>query len=445
MHISRSGNDHNSQWTADTQAVLSAANVGNFDPNRALTPQNYFVTPVGPVVFAGPNPPIDLAPQNPGFPNPTLPAIGSGKTSKDDGAITVTDAAGNVTLQDIPLSNGGFQYIDNDIAGLQPWTTRVSTADALGVISATTFTVNAGDPGTIGGTAALDTINASITYTLGTNVENLFQTGTAAINGTGNALDNYMVGNDAANTILGLAGNDTLYGQGGNDTIDADGGNDILYGGAGADILLGKTGNDTYVIDNLDTVTELAGGGTDTVWANFTYTIGANIENIVLTGAANINATGDALPNYIYGNDGNNILKGDGGNDVLYGGLGNDTLRGEAGIDTLFGGTGAGVDSFYGGTGGDRFVYTSFSDSPVTGGSVRDYIQDFEVASDKIVFTGLGLTASGILIQNTTVAGVKYSTVGVDANHDGGFGNGEFAISVQLTGTAFVTAADFIL
>jgi Ca2+-binding RTX toxin-like protein len=71
-----------------------------------------------------------------------------------------------------------------------------------------------------------DLVRSPLSNTLGDNVENLTLTGTAAINGTGNALANVMTGNSAANVITGGGGGDTLIGGGGGDT---------LTGGAGAD------------------------------------------------------------------------------------------------------------------------------------------------------------------------------------------------------------------
>ena len=71
-----------------------------------------------------------------------------------------------------------------------------------------------------------------------------------------------------------------------------------------------------------------------------TYPLSNDVENLTLTGSANINGTGNLLANTITGNSGNNILTGGGDNDTLNGGGGNDTLDGGTGADTMLGGTG---------------------------------------------------------------------------------------------------------
>jgi len=138
------------------------------------------------------------------------------------------------------------------------------------------------------------------------------------INGTGNASDNTLIGNRGDNLLQGLAGNDLLQGDGGNDTLD---------GGTGNDTLVGGSGNDTYIVDNVsDVISETSTLATeiDTVQASVSYTLGANVENLTLTGSAAINATGNALNNVLTGNAAANILNGGAGNDSLNGGLGND-------------------------------------------------------------------------------------------------------------------------
>ncbi|TND01466.1 MAG: putative rhizobiocin/RTX toxin and hemolysin-type calcium-binding protein [Gammaproteobacteria bacterium] len=125
--------------------------------------------------------------------------------------------------------------------------------------------------------AGTDTVQSSLTYTLVSNVENLTLTGTTAINGTGNTLNNVLTGNSAANT---------------------------LSGGTGADTMIGGAANDTYVVDNTgDVVTENTGEGTDLVQSSVTYTLSnVNVENLTLTGSTAINGTGNAANNVLTGN-----------------------------------------------------------------------------------------------------------------------------------------------
>ncbi|WP_018045660.1 calcium-binding protein [Methylobacterium sp. 88A] len=191
-----------------------------------------------------------------------------------------------------------------------------------------------------------DTVRSSVTYSLGTNVENVVLTGTAAIDATGNEGANSLTGNNGDNRLDGGAGNDTLSGRGGND---------VLVGGTGADTMRGGTGNDIYVVDDAgDRVIELSREGNDTVRSSIDYTLGANVERLVLTGAGDLDGTGNALSNALYGNGGDNTLRGEGGNDILFGKGGNDRLDGGTGNDTLHGGLGD--DTYFVDRVGDKIV-----------------------------------------------------------------------------------------
>ncbi|OPY89219.1 MAG: Bifunctional hemolysin/adenylate cyclase precursor [Syntrophus sp. PtaU1.Bin208] len=171
-----------------------------------------------------------------------------------------------------------------------------------------------------------DRVNASLDYTLGDNVENLYLYG-SAVTGIGNRLSNAIQGNGNDNTLYGL------------------GGSDILDGGSGSDTMVGGNGSDLYYVDNAgDVVVEASGAGTDGVEATVDYTLGDNLENLNIYGSA-VTGTGNGLNNSIYGNNNANILSGLSGNDTLSGGDGSDILNGGSGGDRMTGGNGN--DTYY--------------------------------------------------------------------------------------------------
>ena len=139
-------------------------------------------------------------------------------------------------------------------------------------------------------------------------------------------------GTSGADVLNGGAGNDTLNGLAGNDVLNGGAGNDILSGGTGNDILRGGVGDDTYIVDSAtDVITENLNEGLDNVQSSVTYTLAANVENLILTGTTAINGTGNALDNVLTGNSAANTLTG---------GAGNDRLDGKGGADKMLGGTG---------------------------------------------------------------------------------------------------------
>jgi Ca2+-binding RTX toxin-like protein len=131
------------------------------------------------------------------------------------------------------------------------------TGDDTYVVDSTTDTI------TENASAGTDLVQSSVTFSLANiaNVENLTLSGTSAINGTGNTLDNTLTGNTGANTLNGGNGNDMLYGGLGNDT---------LTGGAGADHFVFNT--TLNASSNRDTITDFV-SGTDKI----------DLENAVMT------------------------------------------------------------------------------------------------------------------------------------------------------------------
>ena len=148
----------------------------------------------------------------------------------------------------------------------------------------------------------------------------------------------YKAGTNGSETLEGTGDGDTLMGLGGMDVLIGLGGNDFLDGGNSGDTMIGGIGDDTYYVDNyVDAVIENADEGKDWVYSKIHYTLGANVENLVLefSGGA-INGTGNDLDNIIYGNAFKNVLTGGGGDDTLNGGFGADTMIGGTGDDDYY-------------------------------------------------------------------------------------------------------------
>ncbi|MBP0463003.1 hypothetical protein J5Y09_03700 [Roseomonas sp. PWR1] len=241
--------------------------------------------------------------------------------------------------------------------------------------------------------AGIDTVVTSLnTFTLGANFENLTFNGTGAFVGTGNELNNRIIGGNDVNTLIGLAGNDLLAGYGGNDTINGGEGNDTIGGGDGNDFIDGGEGADTIH----------AGTGSDTV-------IGGDGNDTIL-GETSIDVVG-----------GNDSLLGGNGADYLFGFIGNDTLDGGTGTDVL-----------RGGVGNDLYIVDDIGDDVVDGGVGSDTVQA-SISSytagagiEHVVFTGTGAFAgTGNTLANRIVGGDQGDVlIGFSGNDtlDGGEG-----------------------
>jgi Ca2+-binding RTX toxin-like protein len=261
----------------------------------------------------------------------------------------------------------------------------------------------------------------------------------------GAELDDLLIGTAVPEELRGEAGADTLEGKG------------------GADTMIGGAGNDTYVVaDAADVVTEGANGGIDTVRADISHTLAAEVEHLVLTGSVAARGTGNALANRITGNGIANRLSGEAGADTLSGGGGADTLEGGAADDRLEGGEGsdlliggAGRDVLVGGTGADRFRWTAASESApsLTG---RDVIADWSVG-DLLDFSGFDANISLGGAQSFTFRGVTANTGAAGAGElwvyqyggqtyliGGVDGDGLRDFQVEITGLHALTAGSFL-
>ncbi|PBJ02236.1 peroxidase family protein [Pseudomonas sp. ACN5] len=244
---------------------------------------------------------------------------------------------------------------------------------------------DAGDVVTELAGGGIDEVWTSLTrYTLSADVENLFFGGSGNFAGSGNVLDNTIVGGAGNDILIGAAGADIMVGGGGNDiyevtdlgdqviefaggggdtvwtslasyslganvenlffggsgnfagngnelanTIAGGAGNDVLVGGAGADMMVGGGGSDIYEVTDLgDQAVELAGAGIDTVWTSLaSYTLSANVENLFFGGSGNFVGTGNELANMLVSAAGNDVLIGNGGADTMVGGAGSDVYE----------------------------------------------------------------------------------------------------------------------
>ena len=259
-----------------------------------------------------------------------------------------------------------------------------------------TYITDGGD--TIIDSSGVETVLSSATFTLATGLEHLTLTGTANINGTGNAAGNTIVGNSGSNSLDGAGGTDTLTGGAGNDTFTTDGG---------------------------DILNEASGGGTDTVRSTVTFTLQTNFENLVLTGNSAINGTGNSAINTITGNGAANTLNGSTGSDTMTGGLGNDsfvfnTALGTSNIDRITD-YNAVADTFR----LDKAVFTGLAAGTLSGAA---YVQNT---------TGKAVDASDRIIYETDTGKVFFDRDGTGA---------AAAVQFATIGTNLVlTSADFVV
>ena len=354
---------------------------------------------------------------------------GNGVT--DDGDQIVGNAGPDVIFagkgNDIIKGGGGADYIDGG-AGHDGVTYEDSN---VGV------DVNLVTGKGHGGTAEGDTLF---------NIEDLY----------GSKFDDKLVGDSHDNTLTGGEGNDTLKGGGGADVLNGGAGNDVLeidgtddhaHGGDGIDTLVVNSTQGLRINLNSGFVDPNPWGNMGSHYGNAEYGWGPGNFPHVQGDTPNVtdveNVIGSNYDDAIYGTQGANSLSGGNGNDLVSGLDGDDIVSGGNGDDHLYGGTGA--DTLSGGAGSDTFFFTSVNESMVVNGKPQDTITDFEHGFDHINLSAMNISLGDLLVMdNQNVGGVNYSYVGVDANHNGQFDEGEFAIAVKMAAGTTLHANDFI-
>ncbi|MDR6756026.1 Ca2+-binding RTX toxin-like protein [Mycoplana sp. BE70] len=317
----------------------------------------------------------------------------------------------DVIIENAIGGNGNDTLIGNSVANVLNG--GVGRDTMYGRKGNDTYYVN--DPGdivdeSVSGSNGTDTVRSSISFSLANtkavkgSVENLTLLGSRALSGTGNALNNTIVGNSGSNVLSGNAGND------------------VLKGGAGRDTMRGGSGNDTYYVDSTgDVVDESLSGsnGSDTIRSSISFSL-ANakvvkgaVEHLTLTGTANISATGNSLHNTITGNSGANLLTGNAGNDTLNGGLGRDTMRGGSGSDTYHvDNAGDIVDESLRGSNGTDTVRSSISFSLAQSATVKGSVENLVLVGSK------NLSGTGNSLNNTITGNAGSNQLSGGAGND---------------------------
>ena len=300
-------------------------------------------------------------------------------------------------------------------------------ADTLagGAGTDTYYVDNAGDAVNEASGDGQDWVLSTITYALGANVEGLALLSAANINATGNSANNW------------------LYGGAGNNSLD---------GGLGDDTMVGGLGNDTYVVDAAgDVVTEGQNAGLDAVISSVSFTLGANLENLALTGLANINGMGNGGQNLLTGNAGNNVLDGGLGADTLAGGLGNDTYVLDVATDSVVEGVNAGIDtvsvsfSYTLGLNIENATLTGLATRTITGNGLDNILVNSGVSSILYGLDGNDSLQGGAANDSLSGGNGNDGLTGGLGNNSltGGAGADVFFFGKQLTGIERDSVMDF--
>ena len=321
----------------------------------------------------------------------------------------------------IDISSSLFTLTGNNSVTVNAVSTLADPDLPAGVTPTYVWTLDSGNAAFTGGTTA------SIVVTGGTQTSYFHLTGsytdpfgTYAFTApetlvVGNNQDQNGAGPSGNPAILGTTGNDIIFGLGGNDTMRGGAGNDVYIVNSAADVV------DERVINVGAGVQSAAigsdAGGIDTVNTSVTYTLAAStargsIENLALTGAFDINGTGNNLDNVITGNAGNNNLNGAGGNDIINAGGGDDNITYEvsgtvnaSGFDLIDGGantTPAGDRFILNGLAGVTETFSIYSNTDDWDNNASNGIQSSASHANFTSTSAIVVARDGVMIAGLT-------------------------------------------
>lgn len=362
-----------------------------------------------------------------------------------DAADLITGNSGNDLLaagsgDDTLIAGSGS---DTLVGGMGVDTFEAGTGDDTFVIN------NIDDVIDLGNAPGDDTVESSVSYTLGQGLDTLLLTGSADLEGQGNAdASNELQANSGNDTLTAGSGSDSLFGGPGNDMLIGGSGDDLLVGGAGSDTfvaglgidtLLAGSGDNTFIINSAQDLIQVNGpSGSNTVESSVSYVLGQGLDTLELTGSSNLKGQGNAgASNELQANSGNDTLIAGSGSDTLIGGSGNDTLVAGSGNDTLI--AGSGTDLLEGGAGNTTYVLDSgFGQAEIEPGSESGVIQFGDGIAPSDLTVGLTTDSNGnlaLLIEDGS------SVVTVEGGLGGSIGSFEFANGTQLSLASLLAAA----
>ena len=260
-------------------------------------------------------------------------------------------------------------------------------------------------------------------------------------NATGSAFDDLLVGGNTSGRLDGLDGDDLLYASSAQAAADAEAVT-VLNGDGGSNALYGGGAHNTFLLGNVDD------DGVNQVWGGASQMAG-------VTGFANntISFAEMAVGRSVYVDllNGHNAYVNDGANNdgifTLEASIVNvPNVIGSSGGDVIIAGNdpsvidgGDSADALYAGAGADTFVYADYLDSNLVTG--YDTIVGFQLGSDKIDLSALGITADNLLIQTSGTSNTIY------VEHDPGVfnANTDLALIAITTTTGGLQLSDFIL